>query len=240
VSTPLPTTTDPTIVTVHRDYPDVLNTVDPYWLDNTIVKAQLQVAERVPARYADATVTEPAVANWVRTLVTEAVAAHDRGPLLRVHTGPSLLLMGPTGTGKTHQAYGAIRAMVGTGVACRWEFAAAADLYAQLRPRHGVDTEAELRRFATAPLLVLDDLGAAKNSEWTEEINYRLVNHRYEHQLPTLLTSNVPPKNLGAELGERVASRLVEMTERVVLTGDDRRRKPDIPAVLAIPGTAKA
>ena len=44
----------------------------------------------------------------------------------------------------------------------------------------------------------VDDLGAAKPSEWTEEINYRLVNHRYEHMLPTIFTSNVPARELGS------------------------------------------
>jgi DNA replication protein DnaC len=87
-----------------------------------------------------------------------------------------------------------------------------------------VDSEEEFRRYATARLLVIDDLGAAKGSEWVEEINYRLINHRYEHKMPTLITSNLLPKELGAALGERVTSRLVEMADRVVIEGTDRRR----------------
>jgi DNA replication protein DnaC len=87
-----------------------------------------------------------------------------------------------------------------------------------------VDLEAVFERHARADLLVLDDLGASKSTEWTEEINYRLVNHRYENELPTLFTSNVPPKELIGVLGMRVASRLVEMTTRVPLDGEDRRR----------------
>lgn len=90
-------------------------------------------------------------------------------------------------------------------------------------PRPGVDSEQEFERYSRASLLVLDDLGAAKTTEWTEEINYRLVNYRYERDLPTLITSNVPPKQLGAAMGERVASRLIEMTSRVILAEADRR-----------------
>lgn len=77
---------------------------------------------------------------------------------------------------------------------------------------------------ARCPLLLLDDLGAAKTSEWTEELTYRLINHRYEHMLPTLITTNLPTAELRTALGDRVASRLAEMTERVILTGPDRRR----------------
>jgi DNA replication protein DnaC len=138
--------------------------------------------------------------------------------------GPSLLIAGPTGTGKTHLAYGAIRTLLARGVRLRWEATTTADLYARLRPRAGHDTERDLRTLARSPLLFLDDLGAAKTSEWTEELTYRLINHRYEHMLPTLITTNLPTAELRATLGDRVASRLAEMTDRVILTGPDRRR----------------
>ncbi|CAL9508521.1 hypothetical protein SUDANB151_03563 [Streptomyces sp. enrichment culture] len=42
--------------------------------------------------------------------------------------------------------------------------------------------------------------------------------------LPTLITTNLPTADLRSALGDRVASRLAEMTERVILTGPDRRR----------------
>lgn len=131
----------------------------------------------------------------------------------------------PTGTGKTYQAYGAVRALLSRGVRLRWEVTTTADLYARLRPRNGHDAERDLQTLARCPLLLLDDLGAAKTSEWTEELTYRLINHRYEHMLPTLITTNLPIPELRTALGDRVASRLAEMTERIVLTGPDRRRR---------------
>jgi DNA replication protein DnaC len=138
--------------------------------------------------------------------------------------GPSLLLLGPTGVGKTHEAFGALRGLAERMSLSTIRAVTAADLYARLRPRAGVDAEAEFERYAAASLLLLDDLGAAKTSEWVEEVNYRLINHRYNEQLATLITSNVPAGHLGAQLGERVASRLTEMCVRVVLKGSDRRR----------------
>jgi DNA replication protein DnaC len=177
--------------------------------------------EAIPAHYRAAVVDVPEVASWIQHLVELALV--EKRLIPRIHAGPSLLLVGATGTGKTHQAYGAVRALSVCGAQCSWLVTTAADFYAQLRPRPQVDSETEFRKFADSGLLVLDDLGAAKGTEWNEEINYRLVNHRYENELPTLITSNVPPKNLAAVLGERVASRLVEMAERVVLKGADRR-----------------
>lgn len=201
---------------------------DPHWLEDARETARRGLS-RVPERYRDAVVDVPEVAGWVRDLVD--VVRRERRTVPRVVSGPSLLLMGGTGSGKTHQAFGAVRALAETGVGCSWLAVTAADLYALLRPRHRVDSEDEFERVAHAGLLILDDLGAAKGTEWNEEINYRLVNYRYEHRKPTLITTNVPPKDLQAALGERVASRLVEMATRVVLRGADRRLAP-------VPGSA--
>ena len=73
-------------------------------------------------------------------------------------------------------------------------------------------------------LLLLDDLGAAKSSEWVEEITYRLINRRYNLMLPTLITSNLRISDLRAYLGDRVASRLAQMTTRIAFETADRRR----------------
>lgn len=83
--------------------------------------------------------------------------------------------------------------------------------------------EGEFQSIATTPLLVVDDLGATKLTEWVEEINYRLINTRYERELATVLTSNLLPKDLTAYMGERVISRVTQMTARVTLKGADKR-----------------
>lgn len=210
--------TDPTIVQLTED-----EAGDRWYLEDALERGR-KAMDRIPARYRDTVVDVPEVANWVTALVERAKNAPPaRRGFARVETGPSLLLIGNTGSGKTYQAYGAVRALSVCGASCPWLVTTAADMYAQLRPRHRVDTEEEFEKFSRVTLLVLDDLGAAKGTEWNEEVNYRLINHRYENELPTLITSNVPPKSLAAVLGERVASRLVEMAERVVIQGQDRR-----------------
>jgi DNA replication protein DnaC len=212
---------NPEIVTIHGTHPEC--NFDPHWVEESLERNADRITKTIPARYVDAVVSVPEVADWVRAVVTAAVE-ESRTDCVSVQTGPSLLILGPTGVGKSYQAYGAIRALAVSGARCIWSIATAADIYAAMRPRPKVDSEEVFERYATAQLLVVDDLGAARGSEWTEEVNYRLINHRYEHRLPTLITSNVLPRELGDALGERVTSRLVEMASRVVMKGNDRRK----------------
>ncbi|MBD0737653.1 ATP-binding protein [Streptomyces sp. CBMA29] len=177
----------------------------------------------MPPRYRGAAADHPQVLAWCREVAAQAIAP-GTGARRQVATGPSLLMAGVVGAGKTHQAYGAVRALVGAGVGVRWRATTAADLYAELRPRAGVDSERNLTAVARVPLLILDDLGAAKASEWVEEITYRLVNRRYNQCLPTLITSNLAISALRAHVGDRVASRLAQMTTRVEFAPVDRRR----------------
>lgn len=205
---------------------DVVLGDDDYLIEQRAEMAAAYVADNVPARFADALPSIGDVQTWVADVVRSAMGESIRRGqrIVSIHSGPSLLLLGLTGRGKTHESYGAMRVISGLGLHSKWVVVSAADLYAQLRPRHGVDSEAEFDRIANAPVLAVDDMGAAKNSEWVEEINFRLVNRRYETMRPTLFTSNVRPKELAEKVGERVASRLTEMTKRVVVGGADRRR----------------
>lgn len=182
------------------------------------------LAAGMPPRYQGAVADHPQVLAWARKVVDQAVAP-SIGARRQVATGPSLLMAGVVGAGKTHQAYGAIRTLMQAGIGVRWKATTAADLYADLRPRPGVDSERELAAVSRCPLLIIDDLGAAKSSEWVEEVTYRLINRRYNHMLPTLITTNLAIKDLRAYLGDRVTSRLAQMTTRVEFESVDRRRR---------------
>ncbi|MEV7121170.1 ATP-binding protein [Kitasatospora griseola] len=177
----------------------------------------------LPPRYRDATAEHPLVLAWARQVADQATAP-STGARRQVTTGPSLLMAGVTGAGKTHEAYGAVRALVQAGIGVRWRATTAADLYAELRPSSGTDSERVLAAYSRVPLLILDDLGAAKASEFVEEQTYRLINRRYNHCLPTLITTNLAIKDLRTCLGDRVTSRLAEMTTRVSFEPVDRRR----------------
>lgn len=132
-----------------------------------------------------------------------------------------------TGTGKTHTAYAALRLYSESVQHADWKATSAAALLGDLRPAPGRDTEAALNAHINASLLLLDDLGAAKSSEWVEEVLYRIIDARYNNCLPTIFATNVAsPDELATRLGERTASRLTEMCRGhvIVLKGADRRR----------------
>jgi len=192
-----------------------------------------QTLEKIPARFHHAQADHPQVLDWARRFAADPASA------------PSLLLLGPTGTGKSFQAYGAVRIAGQTlrrGPAgwrpVQWRATTYADLVASLRPRTGVDTEAELGRLRGVELLMVDDLGTAKASEWVEETTYRLVNGRYEDCMPSIFTTNLEPAALRDALGDRIASRLAETCMRVALDGPDRRRKTSSPTLFSSKETA--
>lgn len=170
---------------------------------------------RIPRRYAHATTDRTDVHQWV----LDALQAPD--------TTPSLLLGGPTGTGKTHTAYAALRLYSESLRPAAWHAASTAAMLGDLRPAAGRDSEAVLAGYCTAPLLLLDDLGAAKSSEWVEEVLYRLIDARYNNCLPSIFATNVSTADgLVKQLGDRTASRLTEMCRGHLITfkGADLRR----------------
>lgn len=165
----------------------------------------------LPPRYTDALPDEAAVIAWVDAYVANPRAAD------------SLLLVGVTGVGKSYQAYGALR-MAMTLRPAAWKTTTFADFTASLRPT-AKDPEGNLKTLRDTDLLLLDDLGTAKHTEWVEEITYRLINARYEAMRPTIFTTNIPLADLRGAVGDRIASRLVETTTIVPMLGDDRRRR---------------
>lgn len=195
--------------------------LDQSVLDEIRRESLAEAQARVDPRFDSAVIDIPAVAEWVAELIAKAVA--DRGPRCPiVCRGRSLILTGAVGRGKTHAAYGAIWALAASGVRCSWRVITMADAHGLLRPQAGLDTEEEIQKLFRVGLLVLDDVGAAKSSEWTEEILDRVIDYRYRNEKPTLITTNLI--ELVPKVGDRVASRLAEMCTQIALSGPDRRR----------------
>ena len=81
-----------------------------------------------------------------------------------------------------------------------------------------------LDRLADADLLHIDDLGAEHRTDWVLEQLYTIINARYEDERATLVTSNLGPDELAAQIGERTVSRLEGMCELLPFHGSDARR----------------
>lgn len=71
-------------------------------------------------------------------------------------------------------------------------------------------------------LLVLDDLGSEKLTEWAAERLGLIINYRYGYMLPTIVTSNLCIDEIGAVTSQRIASRL-SVLPRLSIDGEDKR-----------------
>ena len=156
-----------------------------------------------------------------------AIAKSDKG----------LFLTGPRGTGKTHLAV-AIMRYICMAIAHRSVselqpisgmplFVSAPDLLLEIRDcfqENATNSEREIiEKYSSIPVLVLDDLGAEKSTEWSLQTFYTVIDRRYREMRKTIITSNLSIAELSEKLGDRIASRIVEMCDIKIIQGDDRR-----------------
>src|SRR4028118_1677826 len=139
--------------------------------------------------------------------------------------GRGLYLCGGVGTGKTHLAVAILNELVRKKRVPSL-FVTVPELLDNLRETYnkpGRNLDEWMDAVQNAEFLVLDDLGSERPTEWVRERIFVIVNHRYREALPTVFTSNIGPKDLAEQLGERTASRIIAMCDWIALEGDDYR-----------------
>jgi DNA replication protein DnaC len=144
-----------------------------------------------------------------------------------------LLFHGPYGVGKTHLAVAVLKAVI-RKTGARAYFFETPELLRQVRHTYNArvdETEmGVLEPILQADILVLDDLGAEKTSEWVQETLGVVINSRYNKRRPMILTSNLhdphdgtDPNSFLFQIGARNRSRLLEMCDWVEIQGPDIR-----------------
>lgn len=160
-----------------------------------------------------------------------------------------LLITGTIGAGKTHLAVATLRALMSEYGARGLFYDHRALLRAIQNTYNSRSSESELDVLGPvfrADVLVLDELGYDKRTEWAGEMMEHILNTRYNDRLTTIITTNFPNRpaqglkslhsaveqakhavreeTLGDRIGERIFSRLQEMCYVVEVKGDDFRQ----------------
>src|SRR5271170_6596199 len=156
--------------------------------------------------------------------------------------GKGLLLTGNVGVGKTHLAVGILQALIlEKGV--RGLFCDYRELLKRIQESYNplvATTELEiLAPVFEAEVLILDELGAQKPTDWVWDTVALILNTRYNDKRTTLITANYPDapaalarsadrtireETLGDRITERMRSRLAEMCVEVQMRGNDMRQ----------------
>ena len=207
----------------------------------------------IPARYEHCTLANyddfPSAHRTQREALFQATQFVKAYP---ANTGDKgLLLTGSIGIGKTHLAVGILRGLI-TERGVHGLFIDYRDLLKEVQNSYNrgvAETELSiLRPVFDAEVLVLDELGAAKPTEWVWDTVAHILNTRYNDRRTTILTSNYPnltstaagasssatspegaraalrEETLGDRIGDRMWSRLQEMCASVEMRGEDFRQ----------------
>ena len=137
---------------------------------------------------------------------------------------PSLTLMGGLGTGKTWTAAALARILL-VEDSVPVTFVTSQQLIDAVKPASG-GLDVDMMQFELAPVLVLDDFGAERLTEWATDQLYRLAHHRSHNGRPCIITTNLDGPDIHKRYNQRLIERLFGGSKLVRVTGASRRKLP--------------
>ncbi len=191
---------------------------------------QLLAQANIPSRFAHCTFENfDAYCPSLHRALMNARKFVEEYPLVNV----GLLLLGSCGVGKTHLAVAALKEIIKKGIpGLFYDFR---DLLKEIQDSFNPNTRASELSILTpvfeAEILVLDELGASKPTEWVQETITHIINKRYNEKKITIFTSNYLDIPIGTQyaetlterVGVRLRSRLHEMCRLTLMESDDYR-----------------
>jgi DNA replication protein DnaC len=188
---------------------------------------------RIPKRHGACSLSnfQPAAGN-----ASQVLAFKQAYRLVREYplAARGLLLTGPVGVGKTHLAVAMLRGLTEKGAHSL--FCEYGSLLKEIQDSYNpISRTSEMSVVAPiyeAEVLVLDELGASKPTEWVLDTMTQVIGRRYNYNKLTIFTTNYTDvrQNPSAEtlqdrIGARLRSRLYEMCDTVLIEGEDYRRR---------------
>ena len=142
-------------------------------------------------------------------------------------TEEGICIYGRAGNGKSHLAAALVNRVIQRGYTA--VFIEVPDLFSRIKATYGAESEGSedkiLRSLASCDLLVLDDAGAEKPTEWVQEKFYQIINSRYKNRKPLVVTTNTPDMaGLENIIGFRAYDRVLEMCVPMKNNGESYRR----------------
>ena len=156
---------------------------------------------------------------------------------LSANEDKGLYITGAVGSGKTHLASAIINSIIdnrelnyaeilNTELNPRMMFYSMIGLLNDIRRTYSTNDISQdlITRICKTPLLVIDDIGVEKTSDWVSERLFEIVDYRYGNMLPLVITTNLTPSELVVAIGERVYDRIRSMCKLVAITSKGQRR----------------
>lgn len=184
---------------------------------------------RIPERYRY-TITLEAIQSDLPAF--EALSDYKEKVLENVEAGDGLYIWGKsTGSGKTSWACKIMshyfrKIAFDTGLENEGLYIFLPTFLEDLRDYYDnkdTDFEQVLSMVKDCKLLIVDDIGAERVTDWVRERMVSIINTRVSNNLATIYTSNLSPEELREELGDRISSRVLGSSQVVEITGGDRR-----------------
>lgn len=181
----------------------------------------------IPKRYLNCTFESFEIGNN-QTLLNAVRTAEKMVKSSKIETG--LFITGSVGLGKTMLScvilleVAKIYKLNILYVKTNEFFESVKQTYSEKSPDYGSGPEKE-NLLKEADVLVLDELGLSRNTDWENKKLYSILDSRYERRLPTIITTNLNLEDFQHLEYGRIHSRILEMCRIIKIEGTDYRRK---------------